>query len=213
MRFSLRLVPLIAVILGTASCATYCIDVTGYLDPARPSSLMPGKTVYIMSNPKADNPLLDKEIALKMANLLTQKGYRVSPSEFADFHLVFTYGTDRGSLRTESIRRPQRIRVYHPDLETWTYETVDSYEPYSVQYYTHSLHVRVIDARRFGDGVQDKVVWVADTVSEEQSSDLRDLVNYLLVATFEYFGQDTGKAVRVRLAPGDFRVQRLKRVW
>ena len=40
---------------------------------------------------------------------------------------------------------------------------------------------------------------MGESVSEGTSSDLRYLINYLLVATFEYLGQDTGKAVRVRL--------------
>ena len=62
---SLKLFLLVCLIIGGASCANiYHIDVTGYLDPAHPPSLIPGKTVFVVQNAEADNPLLEKEVSL-----------------------------------------------------------------------------------------------------------------------------------------------------
>ncbi|OEU45198.1 MAG: hypothetical protein BBJ60_04255 [Desulfobacterales bacterium S7086C20] len=206
-----KLILFAAVILVTASCATsYRVDVTGYSDPVRSSALVPGRKVFVVHNPEADNPLLEKEVASKIATLLEQEGYRVSSNEDVGFRLTFNYGMDRGPVRIGSIRRPQTIKTYDPDTGKTSYTSVDTYEPLSVQYFTRSLSVRVIDGHKFRESGQKEVVWAADTLSEGKSADLRDVLNYLLVATFEYFGQDTGKAISVRLTPTDSRIVYLK---
>lgn len=200
----------LGLILGATSCATYRIDVTGYLDPARPPSLVPGKTIFVVQSPEADNPLLEREVASKIAKLLKEKGYPLSPAEDADFHLVFRYGIGRGPLHTGFIPRPQDIRAYDPYSKTWYYETVYRYEPYSIQYLTRSLSIRVIDAHKLRESGQTEVVWAGDTVSEGESRDLRSVIDYLLVTTFDYFGKDTGRTVQTTLAPTDLRVIRLR---
>jgi hypothetical protein len=219
MKYLLRLFIFVALIAIFASCATL-VDVTGYLDPAHRTFLVPGKSVSVVQNPNADNPLLEKEVASKIARLLEQQGYNLSTSEDADFRLTFNYGMGRGPLHTGTIRhhkpgRTETIRSYDPHSGTWSSQTVNipgstSYEPYSVQYHTRSLSIRVFDARKFRESGQKEVLWAADTMSEGESSDLRDVLNYLLVATFEHFGKDTGQAVRVKLTPADSRVRHLK---
>lgn len=217
MKSTVKAFLLLCLIFGIAGCAAYHVDVTGYLDPEHPPSLNPGKTVFVVQNEKADNPLLEKEVASKIARLLQQKEYRLSAPEDADFRLVFAYGMDIGPLRVKSFTRREPDRtdvVYRYDDETgkssWQTVTIPgpiSYQTYSVRNYTCFLSIRVIDARKFRQSGEVEVVWAADTVSEGGSSDVRDVLNYLLVATFEYFGQDTGKAVRVKLAPEHPRVK------
>jgi hypothetical protein len=164
----------------------------------------------VEQHPNAGNPLLEKEVATKIGRLLEQQGYRSSSPEKADFRLTFSYGMDRGPVRIESIRRPQTVRTYDPDKTTTSYSTVDTYQPVSIQYFVRSLAVRVFDARKLRESGDAEVVWAADTLSEGTSADLRETLNYLLVATFEHFGQDTGKAIRMELTPGDSRIIRIK---
>jgi hypothetical protein len=57
----------------------------------------------------------------------------------------------------------------------------------------------------------DAVVWRATTLSTRTSSDLRPAIDYLLVPTFEYFGEDTGKQVRQVLSARDKRVTALRK--
>ena len=220
MRDLLKFFVLVGFIIGIVSCSAYHIQVTGYLDRAHSPSLVPGNTVFVMQNPEADNPLLEKEVAARIAKLLEQHGYRLSSPKDADFHILSRYGIDCGPLRTGSIaiKEPDRHEptyTYDSDSGAWSFGVLTipgqtRYVPYSVQHHTCWFSIRVIDVRKSRESHKAEVVWAADTVSEGKSTDLRDVLNYILVATFEYFGLDTGKAVRIKLKPGDSRVRNLK---
>ena len=67
-----------------------------------------------------------------------------------------------------------------------------------MQYGKH-LTLRVADAARTRMDQKEHILWVGETFSADQSSDLRYDIDYLLVATFRYFGQDTGKQVKVSI--------------
>ena len=53
----------------------YNVNVNGYTDPAAPTQVAPGGSFFVIENQKAQNPLLEKEIAGKINKLLTNKGY------------------------------------------------------------------------------------------------------------------------------------------
>jgi hypothetical protein len=207
-------------ILLISSCTTYKINVNGYLNSDCPFDLQPDSSFYIAHNPSASNPLLEKEVASKIGKILRDKGFRLAAQEKADFHILFNYGIDRGPLKIGTIthREPASTKsVYTYNYSTGKYDWVqvevpgsEKEETYSVQNYTRSLSIGIIDAERSIKSGKSEVVWMGETVSEGTGSDLRDVINYLLVATFDYLGQDTGKAVRVRLIRGNPRVKSIK---
>ena len=80
---------------------------------------------------------------------------------------------------------------------------MNTQEPYAVQSFTRSLSVRVQDMQGTDSIGKTQAVWAADTVREETSSDLREALDHLLVATFRFFGKDTGKAVTITLNRDD----------
>jgi hypothetical protein len=187
------------------------IHVTGYLDPSCPSSLVPGKRVFVVQNTEADNPILEKEIASKIEKLLEQKGYAPSTEEGADFHLFFSYGMRMGPVRSETVTHSHRVPVYDAEKKETRYETVYRASERCVQQYASSLSIRVMNSEKMRESDHIEVVWASDTTSEGKETDLRDTLNYLLVATFDYFGQDTGKAVGVIFWPYDKRVDPLRK--
>lgn len=195
---------LVIIVIGTAGCAPrYAVNVTGYLDQETSFSPTRDHSFFVVMNTNAENSLLEKEVASKIGTLLDEKGHPPGSAGEADFHIVYWYGIDRGPLHTETTPIHHTIPSYNPFVGTWFLNTVTTYQTHSMQYHTRSLSIRVIDARQSRDSNQAEVVWAADTVSEGGSSDLREVLNYLLVATFEHFGQDTGKAVRLKLTPKD----------
>jgi len=210
MRYPLRPLLFACLILGIAGCGIHHIHVTGYLDPSCPSPIVPGSRIYVVQNADADNPILEKEVASKIERLVEEKGYTLSTEEDADFHLFFSYGMGIGPVRSETISHPQRIPVYDAESKTTRYETVYHSSERCVQHYASSLSIRVMDSKKMRESDQVQVVWAADTTSEGKNTDLRDTLNYLLVATFDYFGQDTGKAVGIIFWPYDKRVDPLR---
>ena len=106
MKFSHKfyLLLFIGIILGTVGCVShYAINVTGYLDTEKSFSLTPTSSFFVVQNTKAENSLLEKEVASKISKLLEEKSYPKVSAEEADFHIVYWYGIDRGPLHIETI--------------------------------------------------------------------------------------------------------------
>ena len=200
----------LAVAAWGCSLGYYAVNVTGYLDPDRPITLVPDNSIFVVESRDAENPLLEREVGNKISRLLKESGYRSAPTEEADFHLVFRYGMDRGPIVTESFPKLSTVSAYDPYFDVWVSNAITSYDTYSVQHYTRFFAIRVIDADTLRSDERTEVVWACDVMSEGENNDLRDVVNYLLVAAFEHFGQDTEKAVRITIDPEDARVQKLR---
>ena len=70
---------------------------------------------------------------------------------------------------------------------------------------------RVAERSRWESAEDDELgrgaVWRCSANSTGKSTDLRSVANYLLAAAFEYFGQDSGKEMRVRFVRGDERIR------
>ena len=86
--------------------------------------------------------------------------------------------------------------------------------PYSYTSFTRYLGVNLYEKGRWlaseVDDLADAIVWRATTTSAGSSADLRSVVDYLLVTTFDHFGKDTGKRIRKTLYEGDNRVRQLR---
>jgi hypothetical protein len=203
------------VLLGaTAGCALqYEIRVNAYT--ARPPTSVPssGEKVAIYQDPRADNPLLEQEVARKIERLMAQRGFQIVPMEDASYAIAFKYGIGQAPNRTGA------LPVYQPGATT-TVNTIGAagiatstvqlpgtttYIPFSVSQHARSLSVRMVDARKLKDTTEAPVIWAADTASSGSNSDIREVMNYLLVATFQHFGEDTGKAVVQILSDDDKR--------
>ena len=85
---------------------------------------------------------------------------------------------------------------------------------HSYTYFTRFLGVSLYEKGRWlvseEDDLADAIVWRATTTSAGSSSDLRSVIDYLLVETFDYFGEDTGERKRKTLSEDDKRVRQLR---
>ena len=69
--------------------------------------------------------------------------------------------------------------------------------------YDRWLQLNVVDGPDYRSRQASKSVWVGEARSTGSSSDLRTVINYLLVADFQQFGKNTGKAITVELKEQD----------
>jgi hypothetical protein len=209
---------LIMALLGLAGCVTpiYQVQINGYTDPSAPTALIPGAAFFIMENQEAKNPLLEKEMALKIAGLLNKQGYQISTFEQATYYLLFSYGL--GPAQNVSVTlsdyypydwgftlgtAPRRASPYFFVAPFWA-----SY-PYAETIYDRWLLINVVDGKTYRDKKKFLTLWVGEARSTGASADLRVAINYLLVAAFDQFGKNTGKAVPVDLNEEDIRVKEL----
>ena len=66
--------------------------------------------------------------------------------------------------------------------------------------------MKVFATKSDDTGRDQQVIWIGEAMLATGASDVRRLINYLLIAGFEYFGQDTGRQMVVEIEPDDPRV-------
>ena len=212
----------ILLVIFLAGCATYYrVRVNGYLDASQPHDpFIRGASFYVLENKDAVNPLLENEVKSKIEALLGSKGYRVSPYDTADFYISFTYSESAGRNVTEI------APMYHPpetavverrvsgerrSTSFVTYPGYTTYVPYKVTVYTASLTLQVLDAALLRASKEEKKIWIGESVTTGQNPDLREQINYLLVAAFDRFGENTGKSLITDVSENDPQVKSLLR--
>lgn len=188
-----------------SSVATYTIKVNGYTDPGTRAQVRPGGSFFIMENQEAKNPLLDKEIKEKLNKLLLTHGYPVTTFDKADFYLFFRYGM--GEPRSVSVTAPD----YYGGIGWgvgyggggWGWGgpgfyvglPLAGYPSDVTPLYDRWLQLTVVEGPAYRTQKLSRPVWVGEAHSLGASSDLRTVLNFLLVAGFKEFGKNTGKAV------------------
>lgn len=203
-----RMMACLALWLGMclAGCAAtaYDIRVNGYTDPSVPKQILFGGSFFVIENQDAKNPLLEKEVKEKTNKLLEKHGYRLAAYEQADYYLFFAYGI--GQDRGTTVVMPDYgwgfgVGTGFPCYRN-SYFFVGpfmSYYPYSVTYYDRSLLINVVDGKYYREKGEFRTLWVGEARSTGASSDLRTVLNYLLLADFKEFGKNTGKAITVEI--------------
>ena len=184
---------------GCSSVATYTIRVNGYTDPAAPALINPGASFYVMENQEVKNPLLETEIKEKINKLLLTRGYPTTTFEKADYYLFFAYGM--GEPRTVNVTTPD---YYGGFGWGWGGPAVSIGIPWggttdSAALFDRWLLIKVVEGPAYRTQKDSRPVWVGEARSVGSSSDLRLVLNYLLVADFKEFGKNTGKAVTVTI--------------
>ncbi len=214
---------ILLVILGAlflSGCATYySVRVNDYLYPTLASAPIPaGATFFVLENKNEKNPILETEIKSKIETLLQNRGYKIGPYERADFYLSFTYSISSGKIISEI--RPEYvpgetgvIQTYKPNGVTRTsivtFPGYTTYVPYRVTVFTSTLTLNVLEAAVLRSNNESKIVWIGENSSTSQNPDLRDTINYLLVAAFEHFGENTGKSITINISRKDQRVREI----
>ena len=192
---------------GCSSFSTFTVKVNGYTDPSAPALVKPGGSFCVIENQEAKNPLLEKEIKEKLNKLLLTRGYPVTTFEKADYYLFFAYG----------MGEPRSVNAAAPDVYGsigwgmgygwggWGGPAFSIGVPYggypadSASLYDRWLLIKVVEGPAYRTQKISHPVWVGEARSVGTSSDLRLVLNYLLVADFKEFGKNTGKAVTVEI--------------
>jgi hypothetical protein len=209
MRQMMRFLTIVLIGFGLSSCANYYnIKVNGYTDPGATEGIVPGGTFFVVENKEAKNPLLEAEIRDKITRLLEARGYPVTAIfDKADYYLFFRYG----------MGEPRSIGVpeYYGSVGWgygwgWggPYMGIGGW-PYGVwgrdvvTLYDRWLQINVVEGPAYRTNKTERSVWVGEARSSGASSDMREVLNYLLAATFNEFGKNTGKAITVKMKEND----------
>jgi hypothetical protein len=184
------------------------VEINGYSAAGQSPQIPDAASITVVADSNASNPILAKEIATKIEKLLTENGYRVGQQE-ADFYLLFDYGIDAGRTVTDA------IPIHHPmfydeyPFSGFYGHGYTTYMPYSEVLHTRWLILKLVEGRAYRASKNTEPAWIGEITSVGTSSDLRELLNYMLVAAFEHFGQDTRRQISTAIPADDERVRLL----
>lgn len=210
--------------LGLPGCTSYGIRVTTYLSDDLPfPTAQADVRIAVVAKTEPTEPLLEVEVRKKIERLVREHGYSIGSVDDCHYILSAFFTMDDGTTATGS------YPVYHAggtattNIYTssgqWATATTQlpgttSYRSYSYVYFTRYLGLTLYERKRWLESgekdLAETIAWRSTTTSSGSSSDLRQVIDYLLVATFDYFGEDTAKEVRRTLRRGNRRVKALR---
>ncbi|MFA5114808.1 MAG: DUF4136 domain-containing protein [Candidatus Omnitrophota bacterium] len=207
-------------LLFLSGCASYyAVTVNDYLDITEtPDPIPAGASFCVLANKNENNPILDNEIKAKIEKLLVESGYKIASYEKADFYLSFSYSVSSGRRATElrpvfQAGQTETVQTYKSSGKTSTsiinLPGYTTYVPYRITVFTSSLTLNVLDAASLRANNQKKIIWIGENSSASQNSEIRDTINYLLVASFENFGRNTGRSIKTEISTNDTRVKQI----
>lgn len=160
------------------------------------------KSIHVAVNEANPNPIFDAEVVRKLEKGLTNKGYEIAGEGINfDYVLIHAYGIDHGKPINYS------YSTYALNIFENRWDTVSN--TYTEIIYTRGLVLHLYDVKKLESNPKSKPLWTAIVTSSGSSSDLRSIIDYLIVAALEYFGQDTKKQRTLNILEGDRRVKAL----
>lgn len=202
------LVIALLVFYACASSLFYNVRVNGYTG-GKPFGLN-GKRIFVYTNEQAENPLFEYEVANKIKKALVMKGHiPVDSLSDAECVLVFNYGIDTG--RPVTYASTYSTSHYELNIFTGQFERQPMLrtEVGTSTEFTRRLLLGLFETKDFPLSQKPKPIWFGDVISTGSSSDLRKVIDFLIIAGFEHFGEDTGEQKLHILFQTDERIKKL----
>ncbi len=223
---------LLAVVSMAAGCTpSVRVDVTGYRAANRAfPSPEEAQTVAIVTATDLGETLLMDEVAEKVDWLLRERGYKVTTKDSAVYLLECWFSMDPGQM-VEEYERPIRHEVgyhYHSGGYSgyhWATE-IRSGRTYAI----HCKHLNLTlydkasydaieaeeaaeaDDKQIKQMVEGSAIWQCTAGTCNSGSDLRWIMNHLLLAAFEVLGEDTGKQRSITIKEDNERFVQLSEI-
>lgn len=195
------LAALSALALFTA-CAHYEVQVNGFVDSSRNTSVKQGASVAVIYDVKAAEPVQEKVIKAKIEQLLKTKGYGISPVQDADYYLFFWYGIGTGPAD------PAKLPVAMPGSAPAPAQDAAA----NKEDFRRWLQLKLIDGKRYNEAGDTRYIWVGEATSSGPNPDMKEVIDYLLLPVFDHFGENTGAMPVIKIGDGDKRITELMKV-
>lgn len=215
-RFSISIL-ILMVFLIQGCGVSYTVRVNGYLDPSRPVNIEPGTPIHIVEDTKAKNPLLEKEVAGKLVNMLKIKGCEVADPGVARYYMLYGYGIgqERTITSTMPVYTPGKTATVTKTGPSGTsYSTIQipgstTYVPYAATVTDKWLYIRLVEGEDYRKEGKDNAVWIGEASITSEAGDIRELINYLIIGIYKYFGRNTGKTLSIDVEEDDPLIRRI----
>jgi len=191
-----------------AGCGTsYRVTTDTFANAEVIPSGFPWGTSFSIDSVQKKNPLLEKQVAYKIAALLESRGY-VAIDEDAAYQLRFHCKTTSEKVtvnvkqftpaktenKTGFVKNDQGKVIYE---ESSKVSSEWKEFPEERTHYTKEISLYVLDGK--------EEVWRGSAKSVGEREDFREAVDYLLFSVMNYFGRDTQKSLVARVNERDLK--------
>lgn len=194
--------------LSIGCSASYSVGVNGYSTTGQVVRIPQAASISVVTDSNVPNPILEKEVAAKIEKLLAKQGYTTG-AEKPDYYLRFSYGIDTGRTVTDVMPIYQPGFHHRYPYNSFHWYGYMTYVPYSEVIHTRWLTLRLIDGQAYRTSRSAEPLWIGEVASTGMSSDLREVINYLLIGVFEHFAEDTQRQIDVFIPKDDARIRLL----
>lgn len=212
MSIFLRFIVICGCLFLTSCSNRYVVSSNTFVDYQEiPQGFAKGSSFCLVSK-NNENILFSREVEKKIATLLEQDGFKIEHASTAQYTLLFDFAI---SSFSEVVNTPKYIpgekqkTTGNVSRSNGTYtEYEESTESSGQTVYVQETHVffkrtLTIEVRNKHSEIP---VWTGDFMSTGSSSDLREVMDYLLVSVVEYLGKNTGKCVTSSLSKNDKKI-------
>jgi|SaaInlLV_10m_DNA_2_1039722.scaffolds.fasta_scaffold00107_16 hypothetical protein len=174
-----------------------------------PHGFEPGASFSVETTQKG-NPLFTKEVSQKIATLLKSNGFETKTGRNINYNLKFSFGMKQSTHTRD-------VPVFIPDYGHWYYDSFYGYGyshgyNYTVAYvpeeYTLFNKILLIEVYKKGD--KETPIWQGTAHSYQETSDLRNSIDYLLVTVLKHFGKNTQRYIKSKMKNNDPEVEKLR---
>jgi hypothetical protein len=153
----------------------------------------------------SENDLEFLEVARYVENALSKKGYvRANSAEGSDVLIRLGYGIGDPQVTSETVAISQG---YSYSVGWMWFNTPPKTQTINTKIYIRNLILEAYDLKDPGRKSQ---LWKATIKSEGTTPDLNRIIAYMLAASYEYFGSNTGMQINKRIHGHD---PRLLEIW
>lgn len=194
------------ILIFLSSCARhYTISTHSFSDFTDiPYGFAKGSTFQLFAQEPLDNPLFEKELSHKIGQMLWKKGY-IPTEEKGDYALHFkiksipftkTVNVPKYISGTTQKKAGKKVGSVNLSYEETTEECGKTiYVPEIWTYYDQEFTMMVYQDQ--------KLLWTGSSQIIDTHNDLRDLLDYLLITSFRYFGQNSKKKIEIVMSEKD----------
>lgn len=188
---------------------------------AIPAGFALGSAFYVEPI-KHKNKLFAKEIQHKIGTVLREAGFIVTAEQHADYRISCTIDMMSSTITVqvpryipgEKITTQGCVHTSDDDdqIYTETKETAGTviYTPEERTIFKHKLQMNVYQANNEPE-LEKELVWQATANTNGDDSDQRDIIDYLLVSVFKYFGKNTKKSVETNVKESSREIKRIRK--
>lgn len=190
---------LVMLMVLNACGAFYNVNVKGYAKEKQ--ILLDNKRIFVYTNDDAADEL-SSDFEKKIKKAIIKEGYvSVENKSLAEFLLFFDYRVDSVAFITPS------KNDYDLKISAGEFESVSTKNAYPT--INRRLQLKLFDAAYILSTKTPEPIWVGDIINMSNHSDIRDIMDALIVAGIAHLGENTKNQKSYRISFKDERIEAL----